>query len=170
MTLKSHQTLADLKAIDAKPGKLEWIGIRPARKTELQSLSQVELITDYGLDGDHRAKKQGSKRQITIIQYEYLAVIADILGKSAISPGLLRRNCAVSGININSLRDQVFMIGTTVLEGTGYCHPCSRMEENLGLGGYNAVRGHGGINAKIINGGLISIGDIVKRQTGHHST
>ena len=63
MTLKSNQTLADLQSIDAQPGRLEWIGIRPANKTELQSLSQVELITDHGLDGDHRAKKQGSKRQ-----------------------------------------------------------------------------------------------------------
>ncbi len=164
MTLKSNQTLSDLKAIDAKPGTLEWIGIRPARKAELQSLSQVELIADYGLSGDHRAQKQGSKRQITLIQYEYLAVIAQILGKTSIDPILLRRNCAISGINVNSLRDQIFTIGDIVLEGTGYCHPCSRMEENLGPGGYNAVRGHGGINAKILTSGTISIGDSVIRQ------
>ncbi len=65
----------------------------------------------------------------------------------------------ISGINIAVLKNQRFILGETELEGTGHCHPCSRMEENLGRGGYNAVRNHGGITARVVTGGRIARGE-----------
>ena len=68
----------------------------------------------------------------------------------------------VSGINLLALKHQQFQVGEVLLEKTGICEPCSRMEENLGARGYNSMRGHGGITAKIIQGGQIKIGDVLR--------
>ena len=95
---------------------------------------------------------------MTLIQWEHLPVIASLLGRDRIAPELLRRNIAVSGINLLALKDRRFCIGEAVLEYTGQCHPCSRMEEVFGPGGYNAVRGHGGITASVIEGGVVRVG------------
>ncbi len=146
----------------SQQGKVEWIGVRPKRLLEVHSVSAVTANPDTGLEGDHFKKSSTGKRQVTLIQQEHLDVVARILGKSEIPPELLRRNIVVSGINLLALKHQQFQVGEVLLETTGICAPCSRMEENLGAGGYNSMLGHGGITAKIIQGEQIKIGDIVR--------
>ena len=97
-----------------------------------------------------------------MIQAEHLQAIASFLGKTEIDPALVRRNIVVNGINLLALKDKRFKIGEAVLEMTGLCHPCSRMEDILGQGGYNAMRGHGGITCKVIEEGNIKIGDRIE--------
>ncbi len=88
---------------------------------------------------------------------------AAFLGRETIAPEVLRRNFVTRSINLAALKGQRFRIGTAVLEGTGDCAPCSWMEEALGPGGYNAMRGHGGITARIIEGGEVHLGDEIAR-------
>ena len=111
-----------------------------------------------GLEGDHFNGKPGDQRMVTLIQAEHIELVSAIVGKS-VDPALLRRNIVVSGINLLALENKKFQIGDALLEGTKPCPPCLRMEENLGYGGYNAMRGHGGINARVIRSGKISVGD-----------
>ncbi|MEO0923874.1 MAG: MOSC domain-containing protein, partial [Pseudomonadota bacterium] len=80
---------------------------------------------------------------------------------SAIDPTRLRRNIVVGGVSLIALRKREFKIGTALLRGTDLCAPCSRMETELGHGGYNAMRGHGGICAEVLEEGEIALGDAV---------
>ena len=90
-----------------------------------------------------------------------LPVIATLVHREALAPALLRRNLVVAGISVLALKNQRFRIGAALFEGTGPCEPCSKMEAALGAGGYNAMRGHGGICARVLEDGEISLGDSV---------
>lgn len=142
-------------------GQVNWIGIRPARNAPIVELDQVELIEDAGLEGDRFKGRPGNPRQVTLIQQEHLDVIAACLHRDAVSPALLRRNIVVSGINLLAFKDKQFKVGSAVLEFSGLCHPCSKMEKALGPGGYNAMRGHGGITARVIESGVVGLNDVV---------
>lgn len=150
--------LAELTASFAKPGRVEWIGVRTQRRGPVSELEEVFAASE-GLVGDHRNKP--GKRTVTFVQYEHLAVIASLAGLDNVAPARLRRNIVVSGINLLGLRNKSFWIGEAVFLGSGLCAPCSRMEEELGFGGYTAMRGHGGITASVEHPGLVSIGDAV---------
>lgn len=151
--------LKELQNGFAKSGRVVYVSVRPARREPVKILDQVTAVEARGLEGD-RYKNSGI-RQVTLIQAEHLRDMASFLGRTSVDPALTRRNIVVEGINLLALKGKQFSIGEAVFEYSGECHPCSRMEENLGTGGYNAMRGHGGITAKVIQGGLIRTGDEV---------
>lgn len=157
VSLGMKQLLATMPQV----GRVEWIGVRPGRRESVNVLQSVTVSME-GLVGDRYRGKAGGPRMVTLIQDEHIATVASILKLKAIDPGLLRRNFVVSGINLQALKKRRVLIGEVILEVTGNCPPCSRMEENLGCGGYNAMRGHGGITATVIQGGRICCGDSVQ--------
>ena len=156
--------VARLLATLPQTGRLEWIGLRPQRQQPMQEVMEAYAETDCRLHGDHARAKPGGKRQVTLLQHEHLAAVAGFLGlPEPVAPGRLRRNLVVSGLNLLALKHRHIGIGNEViLEITGECHPCSRMEDELGPGGYNAMRGHGGLTARIVRGGTLRPGDSVR--------
>ena len=163
MAFAPHSPLGQLLAGPMRPGRVMWIGLRPARRAAMLPVERAALIAGQGLDGDRYASTHDGPRQVTLIAAEDLAAIASFLGGDAIDPMLLRRNIVTSGINLMALKDRRFRIGSAMLETSGDCAPCSRMEQTLGPGGYNAVRGHGGICARVVESGEVRVGDVVER-------
>lgn len=157
-----EECLTDLLARFPRDGRLIWIGVRPGRRVPMRPLEKVRAVAGKGLEGDHYRPGVSGRRQVTLIQAEHLPVIGSLLGGDPPTPDLLRRNLVVAGVNVSALKGMRFRVGSVVLEATGPCHPCSRMEEALGPGGYNAMRGHGGLNARIVEGGLLRLGDALR--------
>jgi MOSC domain-containing protein YiiM len=157
----SLKIIRDLKAEHFQNGRVEWIGLCTARRGVVEIVPEARVEIGTGLVGDHHATSGKSERQVTVIQQEHLTAVAAMLGRKEVRPEEVRRNLVVSGISLIALKDQTFQIGDTILQGTGPCVPCSRMSEVLGPGGYNAMRGHGGITVRVLEAGTIRVGDEV---------
>ncbi len=160
--MDDQSTLARLLAAPVRPGRIDWIGVRPARGAPMLALDEVMALTAAGLAGDRYRTLSNGKRQVTLIQAEGLAAIASYLGREAVLPSEVRRNLVTCGINLLALKGKRFRVGEALLEYSGECHPCSKMETWFGTGGYNAMRGHGGITARILEGGRIRLGDALE--------
>jgi MOSC domain-containing protein YiiM len=159
MTLPpSDSQLGILMARLPRHGRVEWIGLRPRRDVPMHAVDEVIAVAGKGLVGDRYAGGSG-KRGLTLLQAEHLPVIAALSGRESLAASLLRRNVVVSGLPVIALKGRRFRIGEVLLEGTDPCDPCSRMEDALGPGGYNAMRGHGGLCARIVEGGRFQLGD-----------
>lgn len=159
--LNPASPLARLMAKPMRAGVVVWLGVRPARLAPVTAVDAMTVTPGQGVAGDHYASVTNGARQVTLMQAEHLAAIAGYLGRDSVAPELLRRNVLVAGVNLAALKGRRFRVGTAVLESSGECHPCSKMETLLGDGGYNAVRGHGGITARVLEGGEVRIGDAV---------
>lgn len=162
-SLSPQSTIAELLAGPVGPGQLVWIGLRPARKAPMLKPASALLVAQQGIEGDRYRTQRDGPRQVTLIAEEDIAAIASFMRRTEVPPDLLRRNLVTRGINLIALKGQRVRLGATILEVTGDCAPCSQMEANLGPGGYNAVRGRGGLTARIITGGEVQIGDVIER-------
>lgn len=181
-TNPSPATLRELTAQFARAGRIEQVLLRPQRRGAMLRVDGAPVIAGHGLQGDRAAVRAvsatgsatggapgGGRRQVSLIQAEHLPVIAALAGHVTVDAALLRRNLVVAGLNLLAARSLFkdrplwLRIGASVvLEVTGPCEPCSRMEEALGAGGYNAMRGHGGMTARVLVGGEVRVGDAVR--------
>jgi MOSC domain-containing protein YiiM len=164
--MNEESPLAHLMDHFSHGGKVTWIGLRPGREVPVRLVNEAEVLPGKGLVGDRFKGNEQSTRQVTFIQAEHIDAVASMMKVETLDPSLLRRNIVVEGINLLALKDKPFKIGSAVFEMTGLCHPCSKMEAALGFGGYNAMRGHGGITARVIKAGHLQVGDSVEALSG----
>jgi len=159
------KTIRDLNAPPHVVGRVEAIVVRGSPRDAARRIERTQALAGIGLADDRlgqRGEAELSTRQVTLIQAEHLAVIAQLARVAQVDPIGLRRNLVISGINLLALKNARLRIGeAAVLEIVGPCQPCSRMEEAIGPGGYAAMRGHGGMTARVIEGGPIALGDAV---------
>ena len=159
------KTIRDLNAPPHIAGRVEAIIVRGSPREPARRIAATLAVAGIGLADDRlgqRGEAELSTRQVTLIQHEHLPVMAQLAQVSAVDAVALRRNLVVSGINLLALKNARLQVGEALLEIVGPCQPCSRMEEAIGPGGYAAMRGHGGMTARVLSGGAIRAGDAVR--------
>ena len=134
------------------------MGHRDPRK----SVESAYMRTGYGIEGDRHAVSEGArtKRQVLLIDQE-------TLDKFELTPGEVRENITTSGIDLHSLSEgQRLALGDeAVVEITGHCAPCARMDE-IREGYRVALEGQRGMLASVVRGGQIAVGHAVEASDG----
>lgn len=83
-------TLPELLAEVPQRGRVRWLGVRPQSREAVLEPEAVEARREAGLTGDHARPGPRNARQVTLIQWEHLAVVSALLGRE-ITPADLRR-------------------------------------------------------------------------------
>lgn len=139
-------------------------GTRPTRGTvaalhrssghrlPMEVLWEAVFVADRGIAGDQHARP-GSRWQVLLIDEE-------TLDRFGLVPGEVRENVTTRGLDLGRLRpSQTLRLGDQVLlEVTGLCEPCERMDE-LQPGLMAALEGQRGILARTLSGGRVRPGD-----------
>ncbi len=131
----------------------------------MQVRSSVEAITDTGLDGDRyivERVRRSPDYQITLIELENIEAFTKRTGLP-LTPEMPRRNIVTSGIRLNGLLGQRFLVGRTLLEGLGLCEPCRLFAKRTHAAVLDFFPGKGGLRARIVSGGIINTGDRIAR-------
>jgi MOSC domain-containing protein YiiM len=117
-------------------------------------VTDVEVIKDKGFRGCIHGRP-GSKRQVSLIDRETLA-------RLGLAPGIVKENITTQGIDLQSLAaGNILRIGNCVLEITGPCDPCARMDE-IRMGLQEELRGQRGWLCRVQEGGIIRRGDRIE--------
>ena len=82
---------------------------------------------------------------------------ADGLGLAAPSPNVLRRNVITTGVDLNSLIGEEFALQGIHFVGVEECRPCYWMDQALAPGAEAALRGRGGLRARILSDGPLRV-------------
>ena len=129
----------------------------------------VEAVAGRGLRGDRYFKGDGIYNEqeelepsdITLIEAEALDAAAEDYDVD-FEPGAHRRNITTRGVPLNHLVGERFRVGEAVFEGTGLCEPCGYMESLADQhNAAEALTHRGGLDARIVESGAISVGDDV---------
>jgi MOSC domain-containing protein YiiM len=117
-------------------------------------VAEVEVLKDKGLKGCIHGRP-GSKRQVCLIDRE-------TLDRFGLAPGIVKENITTQGIDFQSLATgNVLRIGDCVLEITGPCDPCARMDE-IRMGLQEELRGRRGWLCRVLEAGVVRRGDRIE--------
>jgi len=137
---------------------LHQIWIKRAHGGCMDSNVRATLVTGRGIVGN---ADQGGRRQVTLMDLERWHELMDRLG-AELETSARRANLVIDSLDLFDSRGKTLRIGGARLRVWGEPRPCERMEEALpALKATMRERWGGGAYAEVIEGGEISVGDLV---------
>jgi MOSC domain-containing protein YiiM len=135
---------------------VEAIHLGKARIPELWAVESVTAVAGKGLDGDRHFHPEGARpgQALTLVEAENVESVG-------LAPGATRRQVTVRGVDLNALVGKRFRVGEVECVGVELCEPCSHLESMTRPGIIKELLHRAGLNADIVAGGTIRVGDPV---------
>lgn len=129
---------------------------QPAGDAPIVEVDEVQCVAGQGLEGDRFfGHKEDYKGQITFFDLAVHLQLVEKFGSAARSPAIYRRNVIVDGMDLNSLIGQEFEVQGVRFQGVEECRPCYWMDQALAPGAEEAMKGQGGLRARIMTSGIL---------------
>jgi MOSC domain-containing protein YiiM len=133
----------------------------------MAALQSVAAIAGTGLVGDRYAEarnRRGPKYQLTLIELENIEAFREATGLSLAVDGP-RRNIVTTGVRLNELCGLRFRVGAVLVEGLELCEPCTLFRKRTFPEALRFFVGKGGLRARVLEGGVLAVGDQVAVET-----
>ena len=128
-----------------------------ANTHEVVAVDEVECVAGSGLRGDRFFDyKPDYPGQITFFSMEVFEGLCAALGVEGVPVSAVRRNAFTRGIDLNELVGREFELQGIRFQGVEECRPCYWMDEAVGLGAEEWLKGRGGLRARILTDGILS--------------
>src|SRR5882757_1802953 len=151
-------------------GVIRHLHITPRAFLPMRSLPELNLVAGKGIEGDRYmigreegfySGKPEEGRQITLFEIETLIALKRDAGID-LAPEEHRRNVTTEGVPLTHLVGKQFWLGEVLLEATRLSIPCRHIEEVTGKSIFDPLINRSGLNCKILKGGTIHVGDMVR--------
>ena len=135
---------------------MEAIHLGALRKPELWAVESVQGVAGKGLEGDRHFHAGGAApgQALTLVAAE---AVEDV----GLRSGETRRQVTVRDVDVNSLVGKRFRVGEVECFGVELCEPCLHLESMTRPGIIKELAHRAGINADILVGGIIRVGDAI---------
>jgi MOSC domain-containing protein YiiM len=137
-------------------GVVEAIFFGAVDEGPLEPAERVQVQTGAGIEGDRYGDKD-----ITLFEAEAIEGLRADTGIE-LKPSEIRRNVMTRGIALNDLLGHRIRVGGVEAVVTELCHPCSHLQKLTQAGVLRGLVNRGGLNADVVAGGAISVGDTIE--------
>ena len=130
-----------------------------AAENPTREVKEIMCRAGHGVEGDRFFDyKENYAGQITLFSWDIYRAAREKFAVPALSAGAFRRNVVVEGVDLTTLIGRRFSLGGVEFEGVAESKPCYWMNQAVGPGAEEWLRGNGGLRARILSVGALAVG------------